>query len=69
MHGKHHKDKAKIVDYEHLSCGMAVIPDPTTLFVNDRRIKEYSKDLKRMTMKNFTYTGLQSFSRGGEAWN
>lgn len=45
MHGKHHEDKAKVVDFEHLSCGMAVIPDPITLHTNDKRIKNFSKDL------------------------
>jgi hypothetical protein len=29
MQGKHHDDKAKIVDYERISCGIGgVIPDP-----------------------------------------
>jgi hypothetical protein len=29
MQGKHHEDKAKIVDYERTSCGIGgVIPDP-----------------------------------------
>jgi hypothetical protein len=32
MHGKHHDDKAKIVDYERISCGIGgVIPDPVVM--------------------------------------
>jgi len=32
MHGKHHEDKAKIVDHERTSCGIGgVIPDPYTM--------------------------------------
>lgn len=67
MHGKHHEDKAKIVDFEHLSCNMAVIPDPRTLNHNEKRITAFSKDLKKMTMRNFSHTG-KSWNRGNEGW-
>lgn len=50
MHGKHHKDKAKIVDDERLSCAVGgVIPDPTTLFLNKKRMMNFSKHLTNMT--------------------
>jgi len=32
MHGKHHADKARVVDFERISCGIGgVIPDPNTM--------------------------------------
>lgn len=58
MHGKHHDDKAKIVDYEYTSCGIGgVIPDPMIMTVNSNRISKFSKDLTKMTQKTFNYTG------------
>ena len=58
MHGKHHEDKAKIVDYEYTSCGIGgVIPDPQIMNVNAKRVETFSKDLTNMTMKSFNYTG------------
>jgi len=40
MHGKHHEDKAKIVDHERTSCGIGgVIPDPYTM----AQVASYSK--------------------------
>ena len=53
MHGKHHSDKAKIVDHERLSCGIGVIPDPATLLVNQKRIKKFSNHLEMMRTKSF----------------
>jgi len=35
MHGKAHKDKAKVVDFERTSCGIGgVIPDPMTMHIS-----------------------------------
>ena len=39
MKGKAHDDKAAIVDYERVSCGMGgIIPDPITINRNTLRI-------------------------------
>jgi hypothetical protein len=39
MHGLPANDKAKVVDYERLSCGIGgVIPDPFSLTKNSRRM-------------------------------
>ena len=58
MHGKHHDDKATIVDYERISCGIGgVIPDPHTMTTNKTRIKRFSDHLTNMYRKDFTYTG------------
>ena len=52
MHGKHHSDKAKIVDLEYTSCGIGgVIPDPMIMTVNAKRLNNFSADLTRMTKR------------------
>lgn len=62
MHGQHPKVKARIIDYERTSCGIGgAIPDPNTMEVNAVRIRNFSSDLKRMTMRTFSYTG--------DSWN
>ena len=35
----------------------SVIPDPRVVGATSARIKNFSKDMKSMTMKNFGYTG------------
>ena len=58
MRGLQPDDKAKIVDYERISCGMgAVIPDPMTMTRQSNRIKKFSTDLRRAQLSEFTYTG------------
>ena len=58
MHGKHHSDKAKIVDLEYTSCGIGgVIPDPMLMTVNAKRISGFSQDLTKMCRRTFTHTG------------
>jgi len=62
MHGKHHSDKAKIVDLEYTSCGIGgVIPDPMLMTVNAQRTIGFSNDLKRMTKRQFAHTS--------DSWN
>jgi len=62
MHGKHHDDKAAIVDYERISCGIGgVIPDPHGMTKNSLRMTRFSNDLTNMERRNFTYTG--------DSWN
>lgn len=52
MHGKHHSDKAKIVDLEYTSCGIGgVIPDPMLMTVTAKRLTNFSADLTRMTRR------------------
>lgn len=58
MHGKHHDDKAKIVDHERASCGIGgVIPDPMTMTKNSLRMQTFSNDLRAAENKEFQYTG------------
>mmetsp|Transcript_13151 Transcript_13151/g.22262 ORF Transcript_13151/g.22262 Transcript_13151/m.22262 type:complete len:155 (-) Transcript_13151:37-501(-) len=60
MQGKHHKDKAKILDFERLSCGVGgVIPDPLVLSKNQSRLRKFSNDLTNMTQQQFGYSGEQ----------
>lgn len=62
MHGKHHDDKAKVVDFERTSCGIGgVIPDPMTMHYNSVRKDKFSNHLKTMMNKEFTYTGDSFF--------
>ena len=62
MHGKHHDDKATIVDYERISCGIGgVIPDPNTMDTNQKKVDRFSDNLRTMYSKTFTYTG--------DSWN
>lgn len=58
MHGLPPNDKAKVVDFERLSCGIGgVIPDPFALTKNSKRIQGFSDDLRVAEHKEFTYTG------------
>lgn len=58
MHGKSHKDKAKMVDMERTSCGIGgVIPDPMTMKLCEKRKLQFSGDLQNVLKKDFTYTG------------
>jgi hypothetical protein len=55
-------DKAKQVGHERSSCGFGgVIPDPMVLAQNQTRMKTFSSDLKKMTGRQFNYTG--------DSWN
>ena len=50
MKGKAPDDKAKILDYERISCGIGgVIPDPAILLKYSNRMQNFSKDLNTMT--------------------
>ena len=58
MLGKAHADKAKVVDFERISCGIGgVIPDPNTMQLQATRKDTFSKNLQNMTRKDFYYTG------------
>ena len=62
MHGKHHSDKAKVVDYERQSCGIGgVIPDPQLLNTTSEKFARYRQHLTTVEKKQFTYTG--------DSWN
>lgn len=64
MHGKHHADKAKIIDFEYVTCGIGgVIPDPMLMTVNSKRIAGFSQDLTKMRTRQFTHTG-DSWNKG-----
>ena len=58
MRGMPADDKAKVIDFERLSCGVgAVIPDPMTITRHSMRIKQFSTDLMKAQKSEFTYTG------------
>lgn len=58
MRGMQAEDKAKVVDFERISCGMgAVIPDPMTMTRQSNRLKQFSTDLRRAQKSEFSYTG------------
>lgn len=70
MTGIQAKDKAKIVDLEHNSCGIGgVIPDPMTMTKNSNRLAQFSDDLRVAEKKEFYYTGdASAFGMGGRSY-
>lgn len=52
MMGKAPTDKAKYIGFERNSCGYGgVIPDPMIMTENSNRMRTFSTDLKKMTMR------------------
>ena len=58
LKAKTQKDKAKKIGHERSSCGFGgVIPDPMIMTMNQDRLNSFSQDLKKMTTRQFNYTG------------